>query len=105
MSFKKFDQTTYPKCIDCFVKKFSVWRQATPAEKTITYKYIGCYVDNHDRDLKKHYGDNNHTPQTCSILAAAGGYKYFALQAKVACWAGNTYNTILANGKTYDAEC
>ena len=53
------------------------------------YKYIGCYKDRRNRDLKKRFGSRYHDHSYC--LAKCQGYKYFALQYKGECWCGNSY--------------
>jgi len=62
-----------------------------------TYRtgYIGCYIDNNNRDLPNLLinGGNTLTVESCRQACANSGYTYAGLQAGSQCWCGNTYGT------------
>ncbi|XP_032240472.1 WSC domain-containing protein ARB_07867 [Nematostella vectensis] len=54
--------------------------------------YIGCYIDNSDRDLSTfvgHFKDN--TPITCCARCRVRGYRYCGVQDGNNCFCGNGY--------------
>ena len=65
--------------------------------------YIGCYVDDSDRDLKngpKKYGYNQ---QSCNTACQA--YSYYSLQNNGWCACGNGYSTKIKYFKKPESEC
>ena len=65
--------------------------------------YIGCYVDDGNRDLKegpKRYGYNQ---ETCNT--ACQDYSFYALQDRGWCVCGNSYSTKPQYVKRPDGEC
>merc|ERR1712014_25579 len=67
-------------------------------------RYIGCYKDDHSRDLKfgpKRYGFN---AQSCN-KACSKRFKYFALQDGGWCCCDNRYGSSDKYKKQPDSEC
>ena len=64
--------------------------------------YIGCYVDDGHRDLKKFIG-SGHNQITCN--SACQDYTYFSLQYYGQCFCGNGYSTKPQYVKKPDSEC
>lgn len=68
-----------------------------------TSNYIGCFVDDANRDLQqgpRHYG---HTTETCQ--AECAGYNYYSLQNNGWCACGNTYSRAGPYHQVPDSEC
>jgi len=54
--------------------------------------YIGCYVDNADRDLNGlNVSSSSMTPGTCAAFCAQNNYKYSGVQFSTYCFCGNSY--------------
>ncbi len=53
--------------------------------------WVGCYVDDAERDLQEGPMTYGFTPETCHERCAA--YKFFALQNNGQCFCGNAYGT------------
>ena len=77
-------------------------------------QYIGCYVDDPNRDLKHGPGESltdfltgesfrNFTSSTCNEKCK--GYSYFSLQYGGQCFCGNAYATSYNYQKRPDSEC
>ena len=64
--------------------------------------YIGCYVDDGQRDLKKFIG-SGYNQLTCN--SACQDYSYFSLQYYGQCFCGNDYSTKPQYVKKPDSEC
>ena len=65
--------------------------------------YIGCYVDDTDRDLNhgpKNYG---YKQETCNMACHA--YSYYGLQNDGWCTCGNSYSTKSKYARRPDSEC
>lgn len=64
--------------------------------------YIGCYVDDHHRDLDRYIG-RGHDKDSCNKKCR--GYKYFSLQDRDQCFCANSYATQSKYHKVNDSEC
>jgi hypothetical protein len=104
---------TVPNCIGVKIRVFStdapneniVLTELTvhgsaPSEE---FKYVGCYVDDEQRDLGGLIVGRTHTPESCSNLCYQ--YPYFALQDGGWCVCGNSYATEAKYSKVGDGEC
>ena len=67
--------------------------------------YIGCYVDDSNRDLDHGPGVNPMKYDASSCNAECKGYNYFSLQAQGQCFCGNAFATAPQYQKRPDAEC
>ena len=67
--------------------------------------YIGCYVDDSNRDLDHGPGVNPKKYDASSCNAECKGYNYFSLQAQGQCFCGNAFATSPKYEKRPDAEC
>jgi len=65
--------------------------------------YIGCYTDDHDRDLQEGPMERGYGQVSCNN--ACKDYKYFALQDNDWCVCGDAYATETKYVKKPDAEC
>ena len=77
----------------------------TDTSKTCLRKedsYIGCYVDDGQRDLKKFIG-SGYNQLTCN--SACQDYTYFSLQFYGQCFCGNDYSTKAQYVKKPDSGC
>src|SRR5688572_30097219 len=64
-------------------------------------RYVGCFVDRHDRALPAVLATGNQTVQSCRQLARNAGWTYAGLQASGWCFGGNT----IGHEQVVDAEC
>merc|ERR1712066_612025 len=80
------------------------WRNSVYAvQRTPTWYYIGCYVDDRHRDLKQGPMKFGYDQKRC--YEACIKYKYFALQAGGWCACGNAYSTNIRYRKVSDSQC
>ena len=67
------------------------------------YRYLGCYVDQHARDLNGHsFTDANMTISMCVEACRGKGFRFASTQYSRECFCGNSYGTY---GRTDSAEC
>merc|ERR1712066_852242 len=80
------------------------WRNSVYAvQRTPTWYYIGCYVDDRHRDLKQGPMKFGYDQDRC--FKACINYRYFALQAGGWCACGNAYSTSPRYRKVSDSQC
>merc|ERR1712176_493558 len=64
--------------------------------------YIGCFIDNEDRDLPDNGEGDQHGIESCRERCSSEGYKYAGLQYYDECFCGNSYGTY---GETAESDC
>ena len=67
--------------------------------------YIGCYVDDSNRDLGHGPGERPKIYDALSCNVECKGYRYFSLQNQGQCFCGNAYATASQYKKMPDGEC
>lgn len=67
--------------------------------------YVGCFVDDADRDLELQFEPVTYEHTTVSCAARCSGYTYFSLQAQGYCQCGNAYATEDKYHQVQDSEC
>ena len=65
-------------------------------------QYIGCYVDDTNRDMGKYY---TITTSLGICQALCEGYSFFAMQFGHACFCSDTYSTSSNYPKVADSNC
>lgn len=70
---------------------------------SVPHAYIGCFVDDSNRDLEEGPKQYGYDPSSCAV--ACKGYKYFALQNNGWCVCGNAYATGFQYAKVADSDC
>jgi len=65
-------------------------------------RYIGCFEDDHNRDLDRYIG-RSHTPESCSAICS--DYPYFSIQDGDQCFCGHSYSTEARYSKRPNTEC
>jgi sulfur relay (sulfurtransferase) complex TusBCD TusD component (DsrE family) len=70
-----------------------------------TGKYLGCYVDDPNRDLQVLIYESGATVESCVAAAQARGLRYAGLQWYGACFAGNTLRYGPANASECNTPC
>jgi len=81
---------------------FNVEESRKAHTSLIGESYAGCYKDANDRDLPQYFAKAHGDYHKCFHAAAAGHFKYAALQATGYCFAGNSVGK---HGKVGDEEC
>jgi len=72
-------------------------------EPTASFTYLGCFIDDSDRDLDALILGYGHNPESCSD--ACHNYGYFALQNGGWCVCDNAYSTEDKYHQADDSEC
>ena len=86
-----------------FVSAVAPTTPAPTFPPTSTTQYIGCYIDDDNRDVKNYVGDISSNVGECQ--ARCSTYKYFAVQNGGQCFCNNAYATAPQYTKVADSDC
>ena len=96
-------QTVAPTAAPTTVAPSNVPSVAPTVAPTLApYQYLGCYIDDSDRDMAPTYSTVTSIVQ-CQFQCV--GFSFFALQAGFACFCANAYATEPRYARVPDYEC
>jgi len=82
---------------------YSIGSQPEEQQVNSAAQYIGCFVDDGNRDLQE--GPRSYGYNSVSCLAACVDYSFFALQNNGWCVCGNAYSTEQQYAQVSNAQC
>jgi hypothetical protein len=92
----------------CQYSRSSGWVQQTKKHYSDAYTYLGCYVDDRNRDLninKGSLGANTPSGRPNECAQKCSGYKFMGLQSDSSCFCDNHYASGQQYKKQLDTVC